>query len=684
MRTAVDPRAARWIAIRIGVLTVLLAAAFAAVAGRVFWLQVLRRDALAGEAVDQYLRELVLRPRRGVITDRAGVLLAGSADARSVYADPKLLPGGGRRDDPRRAQLVRAVARLLRTDARGLDRKLAKGGRFVWLERRLSPERAAALQAWLDRERVRAIRLVPETRRYYPKTEVASQVLGIVDDEGSGREGIERAQDDWLRGAPERVPSLRDGRGRMVLTTGGPSSSREREGARVELTLDQGIQAQAERALARAVTASRALAGTAVVLEAGTGEVLALATYPTANANAARSADALRDRPVTDAFEPGSTLKVATIAGALEEGVITPRDAFDCGNGALSIGSHTIHDSHPIAWAGPSRILVESSNIGAARIGARLGRERLQAWFHAFGFGEKTGVGLPGEVRGVVSLARSEVALATQSFGQGPVTANALQITNAMAVIANGGQLVRPRIVRRVIDPATGEVIEAPRPEVIRQVVSPATADQIGRWLVGVIEDPRGTGKRARLDGWRAAGKTGTAQKADRVSGGYSADRRFSSFVGFAPYERPRLVIGIFIDEPKGEIYGGQVAAPAFKEIAEFALRVSDARPLATAAPAAAAPVAVAPTTGAAEPAAEAEEPEPPAVEWTADADDASGRIAVPSLGGLPARAAIKRLEESGLAPEIAGSGRVVSQSPPPGRIVERGSRVRMTLAPPG
>jgi cell division protein FtsI (penicillin-binding protein 3) len=678
VRAAADPRAVRWTRVRIGVLAVLLGGTFLAVCGRVFQLQVLRRDELAGEAVDQYLRELVLRPRRGVVTDRAGVLLAGSADAQSVYADPRLLAGNGKKDDlARRADLVRKAALLLKVDARALEKKLAKGGRFVWLERRISPERAAALAAWLERERVKAIRLVPETRRYYPKTEVAGQVLGIVDEDGGGREGVELAEDDWLRGAPERVPSLRDGRGRMVLTTAAPGSVRDREGARVESPLDPGIQTQAERALARAVTASRALAGTAVVLEAGTGEILALATYPTANANAARSADELRDRPVTDAFEPGSTIKAMTIAGALEDGVLSAHDAIDCGNGALTLGSHTIHDSHPVAWAGASRILAESSNIGAARVGARLGRDRLQAWLQAFGFGERTGAGLPGEVRGVVGLARSDVALATQAFGQGPITATALQITNAMAVFANEGRLLRPRILRRVIDPATGEVIEATQPEVMRQVVSPATAQQLTRWLVGVIEDPKGTGRRARLDGWRAAGKTGTAQKADRISGGYSADRRFSSFVGFAPADAPRFVIGIFMDEPKGETYGGQIAAPAFKEIAEYALRVTDAQPL-----------AAAPTSAerhAEDVPADDEEPEPPALAWAPAGDvDGTGRVAVPALAGLPARSAIRRLEESDLGADVAGSGRVVAQSPAPGKVVERGTRVRMTLAPPG
>ncbi|ACL67228.1 Peptidoglycan glycosyltransferase [Anaeromyxobacter dehalogenans 2CP-1] len=675
MRAGPDPRAARWIAIRITVFAVLLAAGLAAVAGRVFWLQVLQRDALAGEAVDQYLRELVLRPRRGVITDRSGVLLAGSADAQSAYADPKLLA-----EHDRSGAAVRRIARILKQDPRALQRKLAKGGRFVWLERRIPPAEAAALRKWIDEERVRAVRLVPETRRYYPKLELAAQVLGVVDDDGAGREGVELAEDELLRGEPARVPSLRDGRGRVVLADA-PSPGREREGARVELTLDQGLQVVTERALARAVTGSRALSGTAVAMDPRTGEVLALASYPVANANAPRSADAIRNRPVTDAFEPGSTIKTFVIAAALDRGAVGPKDPFDCGAGRWPVGSHVIHDTHPVGWAGPSRILVESSNIGAAHVGARLGREGVREALLAFGFGERPGIGLPGEIRGQVLLARSDIALATQSFGQGPITASPLQVTTAMAAIANGGALVRPRLVKRVLDPATGQVLEAPAAEVVRQAVRPEVAAMVARWLVGVVEEPKGTGKRARLDGWRAAGKTGTAQKPDRISGGYSSDRHYSSFVGFAPAEQARIAIGVFIDEPRGEIYGGEVAAPAFREIAEYALRMMGVPPDPSAVrtpPPAAVEVAQAPPAD--------EPPEPPAVEW-ADRRQAAmpaGSVAVPALAGLPMRAAIRRLEELDLAPEPSGSGRVVGQTPAAGKVVGRGSRVRVTLAPAG
>jgi cell division protein FtsI (penicillin-binding protein 3) len=277
-------------------------------------------------------------------------------------------------------------------------------------------------------------------------------------------------------------------------------------------------------------------------------------------------------------------------------------------------------------------------------------------------------------VRGQVPFPRSDIAVATQSFGQG-LTATALQITAAMAAIANGGVLMRPTVVKRVVDPATGEVLDEARPVRVRRAVSAEAAATVTRWLVGVLEDERGTGKRARLDGWRAAGKTGTAQKADLVSGGYSADKRFSSFVGFAPAEAPRIVIGIFVDEPKNDVSGGEIAAPAFREVAEYAMKMLGVPP-------------TGPTlagAGPADPPAPAEDrpSAPPAVEQAARTP-AAGKVAVPSLAGLPARAAIRTLEALDLGADLAGSGRVATQSPAPGRAVARGTRVRMTLRPAG
>jgi cell division protein FtsI (penicillin-binding protein 3) len=673
MRPGPDPRANRWIAVRIGVLAALLAVGFGAVAARVFHLQVLRHDELVDDMVDQYRRQLVLKPRRGPITDRAGVLLAGSADARSIYADPLIL----KKEDPRGAVLAR-VSRALGLDPGATRKKLAKGSRFVFLARRVSPVEADAVEKIVKAERLRGVALVAETRRYYPKLELASQLLGMVGDDGNGLEGVELAADDLLAGSPVKVPSLRDGAGRIVIA-GDASAAREREGARVELTIDQGLQLATERALARASLGSRAAGGMAVALDPRTGEVLAMASWPPHNPNAPRKANELRNKAVADAFEPGSTMKTFSIAGALDRHAVAPLDAIDCGNGRLAIGAHVIHDHEGLGWAGPSKILAASSNVGAARIGARLGREGLHDVLTTFGFGERPGTGLAGEAKGSLPFPRADITLATQSFGQG-LTASPLQITAAMGAIANGGVLLRSHVIKRVVDTATGEVLDEPGPEVVRRVVSHETAATISRWLVGVVEDAKGTGKRARLDGWRVAGKTGTAQKADPVTGGYSADRRFSSFVGFAPADAPRVVIGVFVDEPKGEVYGGEVAAPAFREIAEYAMKMLGVPPAGAAVAAAPAP-APAPAG-----AAEEDEDDPPPVE-AADPRVAAlpgGAIAVPSLAGLPARTAIRRLEEADLAAELKGSGKVVSQVPAAGRVVSRRTRVRMTLAPAG
>jgi cell division protein FtsI (penicillin-binding protein 3) len=663
---AAKPRT-RWIAVRIGVLAVLLALGAAAVAGRAFQLQVLRRDALVDEMVDQYRRQLVLKPRRGVITDRSGVLLAGSADASSVFADPALLA-----KDARGAEALKRIAAALKIDPGAARRRLAKGSRFAWIARRVSPADAAQVEAIVKATHVRGVAVVPETRRYYPKLELAAQVLGLVGEDGEGLEGIELELDDDLRGEPAKVPSLRDGAGKVVLAQA-PPDGRAREGARVELTIDQNIQLSVERALGAAVRSSRALSGTAIAIDPRTGELLAVASVPTANPNAPRRVEELRDRAVVDAYEPGSTMKTFVIAGALERGALRPLDPIDCGNGRYAIGAHVIHDHQPTGWAGASKILAVSSNIGAAKIGARLGAAGLHASVTAFGFGEKTGIELPGEQRGQVAMPRSEISLATQSFGHG-LTATPLQVTAAMAAIANGGELLRPTIIRRVVDPATGEVLEAAEREVVRRAVSPEVAATLTKWLVGVVED--GTGKRARLEGWRVAGKTGTARKVDPVSGGYTTDRHFSSFVGFAPVEAPRIVVGVFLDEPKGDVHGGEVAAPAFRAIVADAMRL-----LAVPASGPTAPIAVA-----AAPAAEEEPEGPPPLELAARTPPGSpgDGVTVPPLAGLPARSAIRALERLDLAAEIDGSGRVVSQSPPAGRRVEPGTRVRMRLAPAG
>ena len=669
MRAGIDPRAARWIAIRIGIVAFVFAAGFAVVAGRSVQLQVLQGDRLGGLARDQYLRDLTLKPRRGVITDRNGAVLAGNAEADSIFVDPREFPAGSRTRD-----LVR-LAKALQLEPKGLEKKVGKGVRFAWVKRRVSPAEADQVRAL----KMPGVGFVKETRRYYPRRELAGQLVGIVGDDGEGLEGVERAWDDSLQGEGTRLPSLRDARGVHVL---GAALVPERvlEGARVELTIDQGIQNVAERSLAQAVAQARAASGMVIVIDPGTGEILALANVPLLNPNAPRKED-LRNRAVLDSFEPGSTMKAFVLARALDEGAITPTSSIFCENGRWAVGSHVIHDHKGLGWVPPARVMAASSNICAAKVGQKLGRERLQQAFLAFGLGERTQIGIPGEPRGQIPYPKAEISLATMSFGQG-MTATALQITQAMAALANRGVLMKPWIVRRVVDPATGDVMSEAVPTPVRRVVSSETAGQVAEWLEGVVADPDGTGKRARLPGWRVAGKTGTAQKADPVSGGYSADKHFSSFVGFAPVEAPRVAIGVFIDEPKGEIYGGEVAAPVFRDVAEHALKAGGVARTGSAVAALPPP----PPTEPADPAGEREEVAPiPPVEFAPrKAPQGTGAVAVPPLQGLAARSALRRLESADLAGDLRGTGRVTGQVPRAGEVVERGTRVRLTLAPPG
>ena len=675
MRAGIDPRSARWIAIRIGIVAFLFAAGFALVAGRSVQLQVLQGDRLGGLARDQYLRDLTLKPRRGTITDRNGAVLAGNAEADSIFVDPREFPAGART-----RELVR-LGKALQLEPKALEKKIAKGARFAWLKRRVSPAEADQVRAL----KMAGVGFVKETRRYYPRRELAGQLLGIIGDDGQGLEGVERAWDESLQGEGMRLPSLRDARGANVLGAA-PVPERVLEGARVELTIDQGLQNAAERALAAAVTQARAASGMAIVIDPGTGEILALANVPLLNPNSPRKED-LRNRAVLDSFEPGSTMKAFVLARALDEGAIRVDDSIFCENGRWAVGSHVIHDHKGLGWVPPARVMAASSNICAAKVGQRLGRERLQQAFLAFGLGERTQTGIPGEPRGQIPYPKAEISLANMSFGQG-MTASALQITQAMAALANRGVLMKSWIVRRVVDPVTGDVMSEAVPTPVRRVVSAETAKTVGEWLEGVVADPDGTGKRARLPGWRVAGKTGTAQKADPVSGGYSADKHFSSFVGFAPVDAPRVAIGVFIDEPKGEIYGGEVAAPVFRDLAEHALK-SRGIPQSGAAVAALSPPAPsgsAEPSGAAEPPVDREElaPVPPLEFAPRRPPQGTGAVAVPALQGLAARSALRRLESADLAGDLRGTGRVTGQIPRAGEVVERGTRVRLTLAPPG
>src|SRR2546427_5937063 len=471
--------------------------------------QLLDRSRLARLQRDQTRRELEWAPRRGLIVDRRGEPLAVTRDVDSVFADPSAF------DKPRARALAAArLASALRLDrARVLDKLQQPDRRFVWIKRRIDEAAAQRVhELALD-----GVELVKEPKRFYPRRELAGHVLGFVGEE-SGQEGLERELDPFLKGKPLQIQATRDARGTMVLEHGAPDPS-QLTGATVTLTLDTAIQLAAERELAKAVKSTAAAGGWAVVLDVDTGAVLALAANPAFDANKpGRDPMVWRDRAVQDQLEPGSTIKSFVVARAIEERVLRPDELLDCEHGLWTQGERKIHDTHPVGWATPATILRESSNICAAKIGERLGKERLIAGLRAFGFGEKTAVGLPGEARGALADPRRMplIAVDTTAFGQG-MSATAIQTVAAMAAIANGGVLLRPYLVSKVVAP-DGTVLLSREREEVRRVLREETARQVTGMLEEVVQ--KGTGTRAALAGHRVAGKTGTAQKVDPSPGG--------------------------------------------------------------------------------------------------------------------------------------------------------------------
>jgi len=666
---------ARWVKVRAVLLGVLLGAGLLTVLGRAFWLQVIEQDWLGGMAREQYLRTAELSPRRGEILDRTGARLASSVEVESIFIDPKYL---GENDEELRANVLK-VAKAAGLSAprtrRLLERALQPGNRFVWVKRKASPAVTAAVNALGF---AKGVSTVKESRRFYPQKELASQLLGFVGSDGRGLEGLERSLDEDLRGQAAALPALRDARGRRLL----PEVSvpvEERTGRTIELTLDRNIQYMAEKALGKAVEQSRAKAGTAVVVDPRTGEILAMAHAPTFNPNVIpgpTQREAVRSRAVSDAFEPGSTMKVFLLAGALEQGAIRPNQSFDCENGAWRVGRHTIHDTHRYERLTPAEILQLSSNICSGKVGMLVGGEKLARIYGDFGFGQRTGIELPGEAGGLVGKMKSDIALVTGSFGQGPIMASPLQIAMGLAAIANGGELLQPWLVRTVREP-DGTVVRRGGKTVVRRAISERTAKQLNEWMQLVVSED-GTAPRAAVDGYRVAGKTGTAQKVDPQRRTYGRGR-VASFGGFVPADDPRLVILVVIDEPQqGSVYGGIVAAPAFREIAEGALKslgVAPSLPLA------------ARKDDAKKKDAQAKKPKKePAAEGYVTLDDeplpAADQVRVPALDGLFARAAVRTLAEARLEADVVGTGRVVKQEPPAGSVVAQGSRVAVTLQP--
>jgi cell division protein FtsI (penicillin-binding protein 3) len=544
-------------------LVVLLA--FGAVIARAAKVQLFDVSRLSRLARDQTKRQLEWAPRRGRINDRNGMPLAVTEDVESVFADPSAFP-----TPADRARVTDLLAKGLRVPREKIAKKLDGEKQFVWIQRKLDDESAQRIHALLGDEHLDGLELVREPKRFYPQRELAGQILGFVG-EDAGQEGLERELEPYLRGKSVQVSAVRDARGTMVMETGAPDPS-QLTGATITTTLDATIQLTAERELRKAVTEANAAGGWAVVMDATSGAVLALANSSEFDANKpGRDPGAWRDRAVQDQIEPGSTIKSFLMSLALEAKVIKPEETMFCENGSWHTFGRTIHDTHPIGFATPAMVLSHSSNICAAKIGVKLGGKRLIDGLRAFGFGEKSDVGLPGEGKGQLRDPAHipMISVATTAFGQG-MSATGLQTVAAMGAIADGGVLLKPYLIERIVS-SDGAVLKQGGRAEVRRVIRPETAKAVTQMLVEVTQKG-GTGTRAALADYAVAGKTGTAQKVDPVRGGYTK-KNLASFLGFVPAEAPRLVILVAIDEPEVHRMGGDAAAPAWSAIAKEALR---------------------------------------------------------------------------------------------------------------
>jgi cell division protein FtsI (penicillin-binding protein 3) len=626
---------------------------------RLLYLQVLQHDEMMARANRQQLKTIKLPAKRGEIVDRSGRVLAYSVDADTIAADPSDI------DAPD------TVARLV-CDALGdctppqrqlMADRLGGKGQFAYLARWVAPEQARRVRA-LD---LQGVLFFKESRRYYPKKELAAHVLGYVGVDNVGLAGLESTFDARIRGREGKMLLQTDAR-RHAL-----SSREERPptaGDGLELTIDEYLQHIADRELRIGVQENAAAGGTAIIMQPQTGEILALANWPTFNPNAFNGAEVVsrRNRGVQDLYEPGSTFKFVTASAAIEEGVIAPTDPVDCAPGFITFGSRVIRDVHAYGTLPFIDVIAKSSNVGAIRVGARLGPERLGRYVSRFGFGQALAPDFRGENSGIVwNPARLDPsALASVSIGY-QVGVTPLQMATAVSAVANGGELLEPRVVRAFI--SNGRRDAVPR-RVLRRAIASETAAALTEIMEAVVE--RGTAQAARIDGYTVAGKTGTASKL--VNRRYSKSDYNASFVGFVPSRNPALTIIVVIDSPRANgYYGATVSAPVFKRIAEAALRHLGIGPTVNAPP----PVLVARHDSQAGGMA----PRPigaPAI--IASRAESAPPGEMPDLLGLGAREALRRLTRIGLTARINGDGFVIKQLPLAGSPVVYGDASVLTL----
>jgi cell division protein FtsI (penicillin-binding protein 3) len=535
-------------------------------------LQVFPNKRLETLQARQFQTVITLQNRRGAIVDRAGRDLALSTKAYSIYADPKLLEN--------KKWVARKVAGILGLSAESVYSKIKDAHkRFVWIQRLAEEEKGNQIKAL----NIRGLQAVEEYKRVYPNENLLSQVIGFVGQEGQGLEGLELSFDAALQGKKNKVTVRRDARGRPLVADG-LMFAENPDGAEIKLTVDAELQHVLETELNETISNFEADNAMGIILDAKTSAILAMSSAPSFDANKATKLrpDQRRNRIVTDAFEPGSTLKTFVIAAALKEKIVQPNTKYNTENGRFQVGDRIIREAETHEkWAQltVSEILRYSSNIGTTKIGFDLGPEALRKGLLDFGFGQKSGVDLPGDGRGLLQpLPWRPHLLANISFGQG-VAVTAMQMANAYATIANGGMLNTPYIVQSIRDPETGETTEyQPKPQ--RRVLSAEDSASLRMMLTGVTSEG-GTGVKAQVDGFLVAGKTGTAQKVNPNGGGYMKNAYVSSFAGFIPATEPKFVIYVMVDHPKkNSYYGSQVAAPLFSRLASYAVRREGVAPV--------------------------------------------------------------------------------------------------------
>jgi cell division protein FtsI (penicillin-binding protein 3) len=623
---------------------------------RLLYLQVHQHQDLQARAENQSARTMDISAKRGDILDRHGRVLAYSVDADSVFGVPSEIKNAGNTA----AMLCAALTDCTPKEREELPARLRQKRPFVSVRRRVTPPQAKTI-AELNLE---GIGFIKEDRRYYPKRHLAAQLLGFVGTENTGLAGIEAAYDSQIRGSLGKLLYQTDARGRAFSRLERPPTA----GSTVELTIDEYLQHIAERELRDAVASNRAEGGTVIIMGPKTGEILALANEPTFNPNAFRSASAehRRNRAVQDIYEPGSTFKVVTASAALEEHMIGVDEMIDVSGGKIRFGSRVIDDTHDYGTLSFTDVMVKSSNVGAIKVGLSLGAERLGMYVRRFGFGRALSPDFPGETPGIVWDPRKldNSALASMSMGY-QVGVTPLQMVTAISSVANGGDLIQPRVVRALV--RDGKRIEV-KPTILGRTISKDTAAT----LTGIMEQivDRGTATQAQIDGYTIAGKTGTASKL--VNGRYSNRDYYASFVGFLPSRNPVATIIVVIDSPHAHgYYGGPIAGPVFQRIAQATLRHLGVPPTLNAPP----PVLVARRT--AQPEMQGRSRRTASFVQVGT----NGYVRdLPDLRGLSAREALRVLTKIGLTARLIGNGVVTSQAPAPGTPTEPGMACELKL----